>query len=100
MEAPPEGKDVITVSVSDGRNQPVVRKTTLEIASPPPARPTLSKEAKLKARELYLIAYKNEVDYQNYLKAIELYRQVLEMAPDPEFEYYKKAKARLELLRR
>lgn len=59
---------------------------------------SLTSEQMSEAEEVYYEGYKAEKDDNDIPKAKELYRKVLEIAPDPNFEFYKKAKARLERL--
>jgi len=60
---------------------------------------TLTEEQKKQAEDLFWEGYAAEKDRKDMVKAKELYQKVLKIAPDPNFEYYQKAKKRLEGLK-
>jgi len=84
----------VSAIVKDSKNHDTRYSLSLSLTSGKPVL-KLTQQQKDKAAELYRQAYQEEMDYQNTSRAIELYKQVLTTAPDPDFEYYKRANERL-----
>ncbi|MBN2008847.1 FHA domain-containing protein [candidate division KSB1 bacterium] len=88
--------DRIVVSVNDARKGAAAKYYSMKLIK---KQVQLTQQQKDEARDIYYQAYREEVDYQNFARARELYEKTMLIAPDPGFEFYKKAQARLQQLK-
>ena len=61
----------------------------------PGSRPVVTDEARKTAEALYWEGYTALKDNEDSCTAAAKFRQVMDAAPDPDFEYYKKAQQKL-----
>lgn len=95
-EVPDNKSDLIIVKVKDGKGGVASRSINLTINAPKP-KVLLTDTQRRKAKKFFIEGYRSEKEptIRNIPLAISYYKKVLEIAPDPNFIYYKKAVGRL-----